>query len=81
MKGVQGLVTVGKIKTFVSEPGKPLAPEQWAEIIGDNIISAADTAPEPLRTMTLDIAKQIKQLLAHYVVQIRNEQAAYFVKE
>ena len=74
---MKGIIKVGEIRTFVSRPGEPLDPEQWAEIITNNIISIGETAQEPLRAMTLDLREGIKKLLTHYVGEIRKEQLAY----
>lgn len=77
MKSLRGIIEAGTLKTFVSKPGCPLEPEQWAEIITSNIISVADSTQEPLRTMALDLRSGIQRILAHYVEEIRKEQKAY----
>lgn len=58
-----GSFELGEIKVHIGEPGKPMAPEFWAERAAEKIMFVSGATPEPIRQQALAFKTKIQYVI------------------
>lgn len=81
LSGAKLGIAQGALGIVKSRSGEPLDTEVWAKIIVDNIITVADTTPQPLKDQCNAFRDGLFKMLVHYIERIKEEQALYLQRE
>jgi hypothetical protein len=67
----------GKLKLWVSEPGRGHPPEFWADRAMERIMSVADSAPQPIRDQAYAFKEQVARVVLEAIKNAVAERKIY----
>jgi hypothetical protein len=79
MIGVTAAFDVGNLKAFATNGQR--RPEEWAKIAAGKIVSASDSAAQPIRDQAHAYRNQIERVIANYIRMALEEERSFMASK